>query len=192
MEKDSIQNSAVNEINPLLLESLSRDAKRAMAVLDELSRKADWLESEEDIKKFAVTVHGIKSPLKNVGQSKLSESASMLEQACREMRIDYVASSAPAFLDELRTLITDIESKQSLDETSGDNDEDAPDLLEKLLAISEQCEEYNRRGVLNMITEIESCSAKTRAVLKEVKDLAMQSDFEDAEKAIAAYISELS
>jgi len=189
MENESSHNSAINEINPLLMESLLRDTKRAVAILEELEKKTDWLENDEDMKKFAVTVHGIKSPLKNVGELKLSESASMLEQACRDKRVDFVALSAPAFLNELRTLITDIESKQHQDVS--DTDEDSPDLLEKLSTIIEQCEEYNRRGVLNLIAEIDCCSAKTRIVLNEVKELAMQSDFEDAEKAITAYVSEL-
>ena len=189
MGKEESHERTIDKTNALLMESLSRDAKRAVVVLDEVCKNADWLNSEEDFRKFAITVHGIKSALKNAGESALAEAASFLEQAGRDKRNDLVASSAPVFLKDLHTLIEEIDAMQSSSED--DAGEDSPDLPEKLLAISTQCEEYNRRGVLNLIAEIEHCSPKTREFLKEIKELAMQSDFEDAEKAIAVYISEL-
>jgi len=191
MEKEESRGSTINNTNTLLMESFSRDAKRAATLIDELSSKEGWQENEDDVRKFTIAVHGIKSPLKNVGELQLFESARTLEQACRDNRIDYVTSSTPSFLDGLRALITRIESEQSRNTASDDSAEDGPDIVEKLLAIGEQCADYNRRGVINLIAEIDICSAETRAVLNKVKELAMQSDFEDAESAVAEYISKL-
>jgi len=179
------------ENEALLMESLSRDAKRVVTVLDELCATENWHENEEYVRKFAISVHGIKSALKNAGKIELAESASRLEQANRDKRIDLVAASAPAFLNELRALITDFESQQDQNQDVSEADEDSHALLEKLLIIKEQCAEYNRRGVLNLIAEIDCCSAKTRTFLKEIKEYAMQSDFEEAENAVTAYMSEL-
>jgi len=191
LNKPNLQTEKQPAVDALLMESLSRDAKRVVVVLDELCGISDWHENEESVRKFAISVHGIKSALRNAGKTQLAESASQLEQASRKNQVDTVAVSAPAFLDELRKLIADIESKQNQDIDSDGADEDSIEILEKLLLIKEQCAEYNRRGVLNMVAEIDRCSAKTRNVLKEIKEYAMQSDFEDAENAVAAYVSEL-
>ncbi|MCL2084756.1 MAG: response regulator, partial [Oscillospiraceae bacterium] len=107
------------QVNSLLLGSFIRDANKAMAVLEELRQKAGF-ESEEALRAFTITVHGIKSALANIGESALSETAVTLEAAGREQNTEVIMALTPGFIQDLRVLIEKIKPKQHPGGIAGD------------------------------------------------------------------------
>jgi len=170
----------------LLIESFVRDVHRAIDILDELSREGRF-ESDEGLKKYTITVHGMKSSLWNVGEAGLSGTAAMLEQAGREDNTGLIFEATPGFISQLRTLTEKYELKRE----DGGSDGDVKALCDKLLVIEEKCADYDRKGALNAIAEVTSCSDETRAVLDKVKENVLSSDFEEAESEVSAYREKL-
>ena len=173
-----------SEISPLLIESFIRDSKKTVELLGGLLESPDF-KKNDNLQQFRITVHGIKSSLRNIGEAGLAETASLLEDASRNEDAGFIEANAPAFLDALRAVLSKLQA--ALDSAGGMEGDDPPDIKDKLLEIKEMCEDYNRRGALKLIAEITTCTAETRAVLDTIKEHVSQSDFEDAESAAEAY-----
>jgi len=165
----------------LLIDSFIRDTRKTVSVLKELLEKPGL--DSDDIRKFTITVHGVKSSLGNIGQPVLSEAAYVLEQAGRDEDTGLIVAESPGFLSDLIALLEKIESERE-DEAEGDDPED---LQDKLLLIKKMCGDYNRKGALEVISGIKNCSAETRKVLESVKEHVLHSDFEEAESEAAEY-----
>jgi len=185
-EKDKLRgiNVEYTHIDRMLLEAFARDAHRVVNVLEELNQKAGWLENDEDLRKFTVTVHGIKSSLWNVGETVLADSALKLEKGGKEQNVDVIKEFAPQFLNDLQTLIKKIEPKQDEEGT----DENINDLYSKLQTIKDMCVEYDRKGILDLITGMTNSSKETRVVLDSIKEYVIHSDFDNAESVVAAHM----
>ena len=172
--------------NAILLASFIRDCRKALAVLDEIHKNNEY-GNEKSLQNFTITVHGMKSSLFNIGEPKLSEFAKSLELAGRDRNIGYITKSAPEFSEEIRVLLERIEPKQ----IENDKSEDVETLFNTLLVIKNLCAEYNRKGALDMISGIKSCTGETKRVLESINDYIGHSDFEEAEAAAVAYMSRL-
>ena len=176
-------------VNAALLESFKRDARKTVSLLEELCPKKGWWEDEKDLQKFVISTHGIKSSLASIGEAGLSNTASVLEESGRDKIFNIIISSTPDFLNELTALLKKLEQ-----ETSGGVEitaEDSGDLHETMSAITEKCSDYNRRGVLELITSVKSCTKRTNEVLECIKEHVLHSDFEEAEAVAASYLDEL-
>ena len=184
-KNDLVTNEAdiVHE-NTLMLESFIRDGRKALAVLEELDRLDDY-GADGNIRKFTITVHGMKSSLLNIGETSLSEFVAKLESAGREQRIDYIKSSAPEFSEGLRMLLERIGPKQE----EYDENEDVEALRATLLDLQQLCADYNRKGALELISGVKRCTKETREILDSINENIVHSDFEEAEAAAAAYLS---
>ena len=171
----------------LLIESFVRDARRASELLEGISRTE--FEIEENLRKFIITVHGIKSALANIGETNLSELAYKLEIAGNERNLSLITDISPGFLRELRVLLDKYEVKQD----SGDADEDIDELRNKLMSVQKMCLDYNRKGALDILEEInkKSHSRETHKIVDCVKEFLLISEFENAENAVANYMSDL-
>jgi len=175
--------------NAAMLDSFVRDARKTVALLEELKQKNGWWEDDKDLGRFIITIHGIKSSLGSIGEKELSETASVLETSGRDKAFDIITSSTPGFLTELAALLKKLEQ-----ETTGGVEitgEDGEDMYDKISAIKEMCSDYNRRGVLELIASIKSCTQKTNEVLECIREHVQQSDFEDAEDTAASYLDEI-
>jgi len=172
--------------NRMLLESFIRDAQKAETLLNELFQKADF-ENEENLHRYAITVHGMKSSLWNIGEKSLSELAHKLEQAARNQNIDFIKTSTPGFFTELNALL----KKHKIEAVSETADDNIDDLRNQLQIIRKMCADYDRKGILDNIGNIKKCSAKTMAVMDMIKEFIMHSHFDEAESVAAAYLVEL-
>ncbi|MCL2055267.1 MAG: response regulator [Oscillospiraceae bacterium] len=172
-----------------MLSSFMRDVTKALAVLSELFSKSEF-ETEEGLKQFIITVHGIKSALANIGEAELSESARTLEYDGRAQNIESIKALAPEFLESLGALLKETEMKTKSVDDDGDTCADSEGLAAKLSVIRDMCADYNRKGALDAVEEIKQggCSKQTREFLEELLELILPSEFEEAEKAIADYI----
>ncbi|MCL2441735.1 MAG: response regulator [Treponema sp.] len=180
-----VNNNMQTNMDFMLLESFVRDARKAVLLLEEFLLKHDF-ENEESLHKYTICVHGMKSTLGVINDSQLSELAQKLEQAGRDRNINFLKKETPRFINDLHLLLKKTESKQTVNYSN-----DSEDLLEKLSVIKNICAEYNRKGVLDKIAEINSCSEKTRVVLNNIKEYVLHSDFEKAENIVTDYIDEL-
>jgi len=92
----------------------------------------------------------------------------------------------------LRTLLEKLESNREESETNEEpgTDEDEG-IRARLLEIGEICADYNRKGALDLLSEIKKCSKETRAVLDRITDHLLQSDFEEAERTAEEYAAVL-
>jgi len=176
-------------VDTLLMESFIRDARNSLETLEGLCENAAWAENSDNLRKYTITVHGMKSSLWNINEKDLSELAHSLETGGREQNASLISKFTPGFLNELRELLNKLEASQEKAEEFTDKDDD--DVFEKLRAIGEMCAEYNRGGALKIISEIERCTKETRKTLQSVQQKVLHSDFEEAESEIVEYLTTL-
>jgi len=169
----------------ILRESFIRDARKAADWLDE--HKHSEYNDDEILRKFTVFVHGMKSSLFNIGEIELSAIALKLEKYGREKNIKMIKESSPDFLKNLRSLLEKLENM-------GKNETGAElismeELYEKLLAIKEKASDYDRKGTLDILSEIKNCSKETKDVLDKIMEHVIHSNFEEAEEEAGAFIA---
>ncbi|MCL2031653.1 MAG: ATP-binding protein, partial [Oscillospiraceae bacterium] len=176
----------------LLMESFARDARKSVAALEDLLQNGK-MEQEAGLQQFTTTVHGLKSALANIGESRLSETAYQLEQAGRARDAGPVTALTPDFLREMGVLLEAWEAKRAADGSggSGGADEDPGELRGQLLALRDLCADYNRKGALDLLAGIRKGSKETREALDGVKGYLLDSEFDEAENAVAACIDAL-
>jgi CheY-like chemotaxis protein len=184
-QKESEKNDRQPEkpkADPIVMECFSHDVKNAISVLEDLTKKDGWYDNESDLKRFTVTVHGIKSSLLNVGKKTLSESAYTLEKASRSKNTSLIIGATPLFIKELQSL----QDRTEADKCNGING-DINGLRIKLLEIARLCAEYNRMGTLNILSELKGYPQETLDEILKIHDLVLNGDFEEAEQAAKAY-----
>jgi len=184
-------NGNLSKKDLILIGSFIRDANKAIAVIDQLCQKTEFEKNKEDLREFTIVVHGLKSSLALVGENELSETASKLEEAGREQNTAFIAESKHEFLDNLQKLLEKLNSEQN-EESIDKPDEDIEDLRSKLLSIQAMCKNYNKKGVLNVLSGINDCSKETKTVLEKITGYLLHSEFEEAEKTAAEYAIKLS
>ncbi|MCL2765321.1 MAG: PAS domain S-box protein [Treponema sp.] len=191
MNETDSSDAAQAQIDSLMLESFIRDARNALVIMEELKPliQDSSFEEGENLRRYITAVHGMKSSLSNIGETELSDAACKLETNGRNRNIDFIKNSTPGFLDGLRALLNKLEAEREAD-TNG-TDEDAPDLHKKLYAIAQMCAEYDRKGILDIITAVKKCSKETRAVLEKINEYVTHSEFDDAEKEITEYLKKI-
>jgi predicted secreted protein len=70
--------------------------------------------------------------------------------------------------------------------------EDILKLRETFLGIKEMCANYSRKGALDAIGEINEASKRTKDILNQISEYVSYGDYEEAEKLVDTYLSELS
>jgi CheY-like chemotaxis protein len=182
--------SIMPQIDSFLLESFIRDANKAITWLEERRRATDY-EDEEILKKFTVIVHGIKSSLWNINENDLADIAYKMEISGREKNINQITSITPDFLNQLRALIKKLEQNRSRNEQNSDSDDDIEDLRNKLKAIQERAADYDKKGITDIIAEVDNCSKETKVILDRVAALVLHSEFEEIENIVSFYEASL-
>jgi len=174
------------EIDPMLLESFIRDAQKAVIFLDDLFKNSGY-ESKEGLQKYITCVHGMRSSLGAVNESELSGLAQKLEQAGRDRDIKLIIENTPGFVNALRLLLEKFKVGQDNEIT----DDDIDSLRAVLLTLKEKAADYNRKGALDVITAVDKCSKETKTILDTIKEHIIHSEFEEAEKAVTAYMESI-
>jgi len=161
---------------PLLIESFVRDARKTITLLENLFQNIG-IETEDGLKGFVVAVHGIKSSLGNIGQEEMSELAYKLELAGRNVDLMTINESGPDFFEMLRRICEEYEKEIHPEHADGTDGEELKAALTKLQGL---CADYDRKGVLGLLSGIKECSRETREGLDRIKDLVIHSEFEEA------------
>ena len=198
-------NTGILQTDSLLLESFIRDGQKAISWLDgikedhqinnpDTSEALSLKQNNEDVlHKFIVIIHGMKSSLWNIGEIELANLAATLELSGRNRDFDMIAKNIPIFTKNLRELLDKLVLKQD-DYRKNQilQDEDINDLRLKLHEILEKAADYNRKGVLDKLAEIKKYSKETKAVLDNIMEQIIHSNFEDVQNTITAYLAVIS
>ena len=196
-EADGSEDDSTAHIDKILLESFIRDAKKAIDGLEEIcpqtgSQKENF-NDEEQLRKFTIIVHGIKSSLWNINENELAKLAYTLEQGGREHNVVLLTDFTIDFINQLRTLLKKLEyirDKQNKHYTP--LEEDIEILRDMFKAIQKKAAECDRKGVLSIISGIKNCTKETKATLDYITEHVVHSEFEEAEHIAAAYETGLS
>ena len=175
-------------IDPRFAEVFIRDAVKSLAVLDSIIKKGD-IYSEEDIRTYVIHTHGIKSALANIGETGLSARALKLEKAGRNEDTGQMTSETPGFLDSLRAVIEKLApgTDNNADEAVED---DRPLLLEKLAAVREACEAYDKKATKALVTELRdrAWSRPVKEMLDAIAESLLHSAFDEITSTVDEYM----
>ena len=125
------------------------DAKKAVNILSGMKDHIRDL-SETDMQIFAVTVHGMKSALSNIGEKDLSLEALQLEKAAIVRDIEIIAEKTPGFIDLLAALIEKSDARRET-ANAGLNKEKESILREKLSDLKKACKEFDSNEARKLI-----------------------------------------
>jgi len=158
------------------------DAQNAVKALTGLINNASMNREEREL--YITTVHGIKSALANIGQTELSNTASMLEQAGRDADINLILSETPALINAIQSLIEKL--KPAVENGSAEiSEENALILKEKLLIIKTSCGQLDKRSAKIALNELrqKSWPNHINAVLDNIAVHLLHSEFSKAADA---------
>ena len=166
------------------------DAENAVNKFEELYAKINALD-EKDIESYEITVHGIKSALANIGETKLSETAYRLEQAAIEKNLAVITGETRAFIDALKSLI----EKMTPAKDSNDaqiTDEDAAYLREKLIEVKTACEAIDKKAAKTALGDLKQKNwpHNISGALDEISVHLLHSDFDKAAAKAAENIQD--
>ena len=160
-------------------EIFARDANKAVALLTEIYAKRESL-SDDDIRTYTISVHGMKSALAGIGRQELSDFALKLEKAARNADIAVILSETPEFIKKLCDLTAELLPKT--EPGGGESvEEDRSLLLGKLREIKESCEEYDNRRAKDAIAVLrdKKWSQPTEEMLNKISGYLLHSDFDE-------------
>jgi len=75
-----------------------------------ISKMEEYIRTPEDMSKFRIEIHGLKSALANIGAGGLSSQALGLEKAAAEGRRPFIEDSLPGFIENIRALTIKIKA----------------------------------------------------------------------------------
>ena len=187
--------SIQGQTDSLLLESFIRDAEKAVSWLEEKSSQSSGFDDEDTLRNFTVIIHGMKSSLWNINETDLADTAYALETNGRDLttnlqddvsrtkHMGFITETIPEFNKQLRALLEKLELKRNRETGGGSSSNvDIEELCGKIKEIQQFAADYNRKGVLDTVSEIKNCSDETRKILDDIAELALHSEFETVEK----------
>jgi len=94
----------VPAINPVLLSFFVKDAANALPILESALANIETI-SDDELQLYAVTAHGMKSALVNIGKMELSQLAYTLEKAGKAQDKDTIKQQTQELIGELKKII---------------------------------------------------------------------------------------
>jgi CheY-like chemotaxis protein len=108
IQKQEIQKTQMPKASSALLSIFVRDVRNALPILESTLAGIETI-SDDDIQLYAITAHGIKSALANIGQTEFSQMAYSLEKAGKEKDKSVIKQQTKKLVDALKKIITEIE-----------------------------------------------------------------------------------
>jgi signal transduction histidine kinase/CheY-like chemotaxis protein len=174
--EDKQEVSAPLAISVSLLEFFVKDAEKALPAF----------ENVEDLRLFTISAHAMKSSLANIGEYDVSKQAALLEAAGKEQDKNLILAEAPKFVEALKAIIEKINEIKAGNTASAD--ENPVYLQEQLKIISEACANYNSQSAEVALANLQKMqwTKETKAVIDQIAELLLFSDFEAAGKISSA------
>ena len=186
-KNQDIEDAANLSVNTQFADAFVRDARKSIAVLDEVMKKTGEYD-DEDIRMYTVHVHGMKSALANIGQKDLSDIALKLEAQARNKDMKTALSETQAFLDSLRKVVETL-TPEVENENVEMSKEDQAFLSEKLVEVREACLEYDKKAARNLLAEIreKTWPQDVNELLDTIAENLLHSGFDEIVSAIEKY-----
>ena len=180
------ETAGTNLANMTLQEAILHDAKKVIPILEEVSENVQNA-TEEELRSYAISAHGMKGALANIGETEASKLALTLEKAGKAQDRDAIKSETPIFLGALRSIVAKIGEES--EQRSAEKDEDPAYLAERLEKIRSACASYDIRTAKAAIEDLEKMSwtKKTITVLDRISGHLLNSDFEEAAAVTSLY-----
>jgi signal transduction histidine kinase/CheY-like chemotaxis protein len=172
--------AATEHVTATLLSVFANDAKKTLAAMEKIF-KGIGTATEKNLRLFTTNVHAIKSALANIGELEISKMAASLEKAGKERDITTIRKETQGFMDALRDIVAKIKTEPDNTSTA---DENPAYLLEQLEIIHKACNDYDERiaeAALEKLSKMQ-WSSKTKALLNQIAEHILFSDFEAARK----------
>jgi signal transduction histidine kinase/DNA-binding response OmpR family regulator len=170
-----VLSASEDNISPKLIEAFTRDAKKAVSVLNTDAKTFD-------LKLFTTTAHAMKSACANVGNAELSELAKLLETAGRDNDISYINENTASFVAELDNFIKKLNPNNDDKENLTEN---TALLYETLGAIADACSNYDDSLADKLLSSLGTYkwSDETAALISQIGSHLLHAEFEEAEEA---------
>jgi signal transduction histidine kinase/DNA-binding NarL/FixJ family response regulator len=172
--------TAATQINTELIKIFTRDAVKAIAVLQGYEERNAY--GSGDLQMYIINVHALRSALANIGELNLSGFAQELERAGRDARIAFIAERTPVFLGELRALLDKIKIDSSESGADDISDEDRTYVRTMILDIREACAVYDKKAAKSAIKKVKQrqLSSAYNEFLDTIAEHLLHSDFDQA------------
>jgi CheY-like chemotaxis protein/HPt (histidine-containing phosphotransfer) domain-containing protein len=179
MDEENMKSLVTPSVSFGIMEAFIRDAEKAVVILEEYAA-LDSI-SDANLQLYTTTVHGMKSALANVDETKLSNIAFKLEQAGRERNADIILAETPAFLNALRLVIAKTKPFEEYSDTEL-SDEDMAFLRDKLFAIKAACAAFEKKAAKNALAELKLkvWPRRVKEALDAITEYLLHSSFEKA------------
>jgi CheY-like chemotaxis protein len=157
----------------LLREAFVRDAGKA---LDAMAPPYN----EDDLRLYTINAHAMKNVLISVGETALSKTAGLLEQAGRDRDMAVILSSTPEFLDALRRVIE--KNRPQEDDTARNTDEQKAYFGEKMSEMAQACKAGDVMAADKIIDELRQIQWELplKKRLDAIGGHLLHGDYEDA------------
>jgi signal transduction histidine kinase/DNA-binding response OmpR family regulator len=180
-EKGAANRDGVETAAPELLAAFARDAGNATQILESTAKNANNL-SDDDMRLFAITAHGLKSALSNIGEAKLAQTALALENAGKSGDKNAITAQLGSFIKNLRGIAAKAESETRKSKYLSSEDEDPKYLRKQLAVIAAACKNYDEDLIDETLEKLRTMSwtAETYETLDKITELILKSDFNGA------------
>ena len=164
-------------INDRLLSIFAKDAAGTIDTVSSIMISGTF--SEENLRKYTIAVHGIKTALAYIGQNELSAEALGLESAGRISDTDTIVKRTPDFLKELQFLVDTVRARTQ--SAADDVTEDKEFLKQQLTMIKKAAEEFDEVVISRAISALQEkkWSGRTEQRIGELSDSLLHSDFDN-------------
>jgi signal transduction histidine kinase/CheY-like chemotaxis protein len=175
---------------PGLLAAFARDAGNALQTFESAVKKTGGL-SDDDMRALAVSAHGMKSALSNIGEAGLSQAALALENAGKAGDRNAIAAQLGGFIEALREITENAEAENRGAKALSPQDENPRYLREQLSALAAACKNYDGDLIDEALEKMRKMpwTAETHETLDKIATLVLNSDFSGAEDAASKYIN---
>ena len=174
--------------DPALAEIFPRDAEKAIDAFEKVMSEGDAF-GEDELRRYVINMHGIKSALANIGSVALSADALRLEQSGRGRDIGALRAGTPGFVKSLRDLIIKIAGEEK---TGGDaaGEANINFLREKLTGICNACSNYDEAVAGEILSRLREMKwpKQVRELLAKLAELLLHSEFEEIISAAEKYL----
>jgi PAS domain S-box-containing protein len=179
---------AAHQITPEFVKIFTRDAKKAIAILQSCKERNSY--EGDDLHIFIINVHALKSALANIGEKKLSDFAGELEQAGREKQIAFIAEKTSVFLSELQAVVDSL--KPDTPEDYDVSEQDKTYMRNMLHTVREACAAYDKKAAKAALTELKQKPLPKvyGELIDTIDEHLLHSDFDKAGAACSVFFSD--
>jgi len=188
-ELDAIIHRFIRNIQPVTAPKLVINDRLSAAVVRSIENAIAVLKgTNTDTRLYITTVHGMRGALANLGETGLSDTALILEQAAEKGNTDEVLSKTPEFINSLEIIVEKFKPKRTKNSLKI-SDEEITVLQNKLNKIKAACEDFDTETATKELDEISSgkWSSYINEFLNEISVNLLRGDLK---KAIS-FLSEL-